>query len=301
MDLPGLSVEIEELYCEALRAAAWGIAVSLGLGLLKLLGGAFGHSFALLTDALHSLVDAAVSGTLLGALVLAQRPADKEHPYGHTRVETVAGAGAGLLLILLALGVGWRALSSVGEHREEPEPFTLLIAAAGVVIQEGLYRYTNRVARTANSTALRASAWDYRLDALGSAVVLSGVAAARWGGPDWHWADHAAAVAVAVAVLWVAGRLLVDNVNELMDRQADGELLQTVRTEALAVSGVRGVEKLRIRKTGLEHLVDIHVEVDPDQSVREGHAIAHAVKDRLIGRITTIRDVLVHIEPDPRV
>ena len=286
-----------DLYRQARRAAAWGIAVSLGLGMAKLLGGLFGHSLALVSDAVHSLVDAAISAALLGALLVAQRPADNEHPYGHARFEAVAGSGVALLLILLALGIGREALSTIGEGRTLPEAYTLAIALGGSIFQEFLYRYARRVARDTGSAALLATAWDYRLDALGSVAVVLGVALARWGGPAWYWADHAAAVVVALSVLWVGGTLLWGNIQDLMDRQADPDLLDAVRSEALSVEGVKGVETLRVRKVGLEYLVDIHVEVDPDHTVRDGHAIAHAVKDRVIGHFVPIRDVLVHVEP----
>jgi len=123
------------------------------------------------------------------------------------------------------------------------------------------------------------------------------VSLAKWGGPSWHWADHAAALLVAATVCWVGGGLLRDNIDTLMDRQAGPEVLKAVRTEAAAVPGVRAVEKLRIRKVGLEYLVDIHIEVDPDETVVEGHAIAHKVKDRLIRQVPAVRDVLVHVEP----
>ena len=142
-----------------------------------------------------------------------------------------------------------------------------------------------------------ATAWDYRLDAFGGLAVVVGVALAKWGGPSWLWADHAAALLVAATVLWIGGGLLRDNVGSLMDRQADPEVLAAVRRAALDVPGVRGVETLRARKMGLEFHVDIHIEVDPDLDVKAGHAIAHAVKDQLIGRVPAIRDVLVHIEP----
>ena len=286
-----------DLYRQARRAAAWGIAVSLGLGMAKLLGGLFGHSLALVSDAVHSLVDAAISAALLGALLVAQRPADNEHPYGHARFEAVAGSGVALLLILLALGIGREALSTIGEDRTLPEAYTLAIALGGSIFQEFLYRYARRVARDTGSAALLATAWDYRLDALGSVAVVLGVALARWGGPGWYWADHAAAAVVALSVLWVGGTLLWGNIQDLMDRQADPDLLDAVRSEALSVEGVKGVETLRVRKVGLEYLVDIHVEVDPDHTVRDGHAIAHAVKDRVIGHFVPIRDVLVHVEP----
>jgi cation diffusion facilitator family transporter len=273
--------------------------VSLSLGLTKLLGGVFGNSLALVSDAVHSLVDAAISAALLGALLVAQRPADNEHPYGHARFEAVAGSGVAVLLILLALGIGREAISTIGTNRIQPEAYTLAIAMGGAVFQEYLYRYARKVARDTGSAALLATAWDYRLDALGSVAVVLGVALARWGGPSWYWADHAAALVVALSVMWVGGTLLWGNIQDLMDRQADPELLDAVRSEALSVDGVLGVETLRVRKVGLEYLVDIHVEVDPEHSVKHGHAIAHAVKDRVIDRLVPIRDVLVHVEPSP--
>ena len=277
------------------RAAAWGIALTLGLGLVKVAGGLLGHSLALLSDAVHSLVDTAISGALLGALYVAERPADSEHPYGHGRAEAVAGAGVALILLALAAGIAWEALATLSERHPPPETFTLAVAAACAAFQEGMYRYSSRVARRTGSGALMATAWDYRLDAFGGLAVLAGVAAAKWGGLDW--ADHAAALLVAGTVFWIGGGLLRENIDTLMDRQAGTALLDAIRGEALAVPGVRGVEKLRARKAGLDYLVDIHVEVDPQESVRSGHDIAHAVKDRVIDGVGPIRDVLVHVEP----
>lgn len=287
----------ESLYRDTRRAAVWGLSVSLGLGAAKLLGGVLGNSLALVSDAAHSLVDATASLALVGALSLAQRPPDREHPYGHARVEALAGATMALVLIGLALGITWGAVVTVNAAHAPPRGFTLAIAACGALVQEGLYRYAGRVARRTGSRALLATAWDYRLDALGGLVVLAGVGLARWGGPSWKWADHAAALAVAGSILWVGGVLLWDSAQGLMDRQADPDVLDAVRREALAVPGVLGVETLRVRRAGLEYLVDIHVEVDPEQSVRSGHDIAHAVKDRVIRLAGPVRDVLVHIEP----
>lgn len=279
------------------RAAAWGIALNLGLGLAKLLGGVFGHSLALVSDAIHSLVDAAISGGLLAALLVAERPADPEHPYGHGRAEALAGSAVALLLLALAGGIAWRALSGVDARHAPPETYTLLIAACGALCQEALYRYSIRIARRTGSGALAAAAWDYRLDAFGGLAVVVGVSLAKWGGPSWLWADHVAALAIAATVFWVGGGLLLANVNDLMDRQADPVVLAAVRHEASSVDGVLGVETLRVRKAGLEYLVDIHVEVAHDETVEVGHTIAHAVKDRLIHRVKAIRDVLVHVEP----
>jgi cation diffusion facilitator family transporter len=291
--------QLDSLYRHSRQAALASLTVALGLGTAKLLGGLWGHSLALLSDAVHSLGDALASASVWGALIWAQTPADREHPYGHTRVEAVAGCNIALLLVLSALWVAWEALHTLGEPSPVPEAYTLIIALASVVLNEGLYRYSSRVARRTGSGAVLAAAWDQRLDALGSLAVLVGLALAHWGGPAWHAADHVAALVVALIIFWAGTGLFWASLQELMDRQAEPEMLAAVRHEAQTVPGVRGVEKLLVRKTGLEHLVDIHVEVDPEISVREGHAIGHAVKDRLQGRFVTVKDVLVHIEPAP--
>ena len=285
------------LYRQARQAASWGIAVSLGLGLVKLLGGVFGHSLALVSDAAHSLIDATISSALVAALVIAQRPPDREHPYGHSRFEAVAGVGVAVMLIVLALGIAHEALSSLGRPWVPPASYTIAIGLGGSMVQEILFRYARRVAVRTNSAALLATAWDYRLDSLGGVAVVVGVGLSRWGGPGWRWADPAAALFVAGAVLWIGGHLLWGNVQDLMDRQADPTLVAEVHSLAQGVDGVLGVETLRVRKVGLEYLADMHVEVDPDRSVRDGHAIAHAVKDRILAEILPIRDVLVHVEP----
>jgi cation diffusion facilitator family transporter len=288
---------LKELYRQCRRAALWGVGLGLALGALKLTGGWFGHSEALIADAVHSFGDALTAAAVWISLLWAQRPADREHPYGHTRLEAVAGSNVALLLILSGLGMGWEALTTFGEASQKPELYTLAIAAVSILLKETLYRYESNVARRTGSSAVRAAAWDHRLDALGSLAVLIGLAISIWGG--WREADHVAALAVALVVLWAGGALLWSSVQELMDRQAEPKVLDEVRREALIVPGVRGVEKVLVRKTGLEYLVDIHIEVDAEASVRDGHALGHAVKDRLMGKIATVKDVLVHIEPSP--
>jgi len=290
-------VDIHDLYSRSQRAALLGVVVALCLGAAKLVGGLAGHSVALVSDAVHSLGDALAAASVWGALLWAQRPADCEHPYGHMRAEAVAGSNVALLLVLSGLWVGWETLSTLDEFTPAPETYTLAIAGVSVVANEALYRYSRHVARKTGSRAVLAASWDQRLDALGSLAVLVGLALARWGG--WHSADHFAALAVAILILWAGGSLFWGSLHELMDRQADAEFVEMIRGEAQAVPGVKGVEKLLVRKAGLEYLVDIHIEVDPAITVRQGHAIGHAVKDRLVERVLTVKDVLVHIEPSP--
>jgi cation diffusion facilitator family transporter len=156
--------------------------VNLVLGGVKLLGGLFGHSLALVADAVHSLFDAAISVAFLLALVVAQQPADREHPYGHGRIEAVAGAGGALLLIGLAAAIACESLSTIGVRTPRPAGFALLIAGGGALLRELLYRYVSGVARRAGSTALLATAWDYRLDALGGVPCWSA----------WRWRNGSA-------------------------------------------------------------------------------------------------------------
>lgn len=286
---------ISNRYRESRRATCWGIGISLMLGGVKLLGGLFGNSLALIADAVHSLVDAAGSSALLLALIAAQRPADREHPYGHGRLEAVAGAGIALILIGLAAAIGYESAASIGVRFGRPAGFALLIAGGGAIVQELLYRYVSRVARRAGSTALLATAWDYRLDALSGLGVLVGLAMAKWAG--WHWADHLAAILVAATVFWIGGGLLWENIQSLIDRQADPQFVQRVRAAAEAVPGVLAVEKLRVRRMGIEFIAEIHVQIDGSLTVRGGHEIGHAVKDRIMRKIPSVSDVVVHVEP----
>lgn len=294
-----LSRPKRELYREAMRAAGLGLVVNGGLAAAKLVGGVIGRSFALLADAVNSLGDVVTSAAVLFALWFAQRPADREHPYGHTRAEAIAATYVGLLVLVSALWLGWEAIGRLGVAHAAPPTWTLALAGANVVIKEALYRYNVRVARRLGSSALTANAWDHRSDALCSLAVLAGLAAVRLGGPGWVWADEVAALVVVVVICASAAGLLRSSAIELMDVQAEEPLVAEVRDEARAVPGVRDVETLWLRKSGLEYLVDIHVEVDAGRTIAEGHAIGHRVKDRLLERFPALRDVLVHLEPHP--
>lgn len=290
---------VKAFYQQTRRAALAGLVITLILGASKLAGGWFGHSLALLSDSLHSFGDALSSASILVAFWWAEIPADPEHPYGHTRLESIAALIVALLLLQSGLWIGWEVVHSWEERSHLPDWYTLLIAFASVVLNVGLNRYSLWVARRTGSKSIEAQAWDQCLDILGSLVVLLSLALSFWGPPGWSQIDKIAAFAIAGLILWVGGRLLWESVQDLMDRQAEPELLDQIRQLALNIPGVQGVEKLRVRKTGLEYLVDIHVEVDPQVSVMRGHEIGHRVKDCLRARVVGIKDVLVHIEPAP--
>ncbi len=282
-----------------MRAARLGLAVNLLLGIVKLVAGFLGQSFALIADAINSLGDSLASVVVVVALWFAQRPADAEHPYGHTRAEAVAASNVALLVILSALFVGWEAIQRLNLPHHPPPVWTLWIAAANVIIKESLYRYNVRVGQRIGSTAILANAWDHRSDALCACAVLIGLGIVRWAGPAYLWADEAAALIVVAAILWSGSRLFQRSASELLDLQADQDFVQRIRQAAESVDRVSAVEKLWVRKTGLEYLADIHIQVDAQLTVEEGHRIGHLVKDQLLNQFSKLRDVLVHLEPYP--
>ncbi|MFY9254335.1 MAG: cation diffusion facilitator family transporter [Fuerstiella sp.] len=291
--------DVSELYAEVTGAAVLGLAVNLLLGVVKLIGGVIGNSFALIADAVNSIGDVVTTVVVLFALRVAQLPADAEHPYGHTRAEGIAASNVALLVIISALLVGWEAIRRFAIPHETPAVWTLWIAGANIFIKEGLYQYNVRVGKRTGSSAIIANAWDHRSDAFCALAVLIGLAAIRWGGSRFLWADEFASLVVVVAILWTGIQLFRASASELMDVQADSEFVGQIRDVALAVSGVEIVETLWVRKSGLEFFADIHIEVDEHLSVAEGHRIGHEVKDKLLADFPNLRDVLVHLEPFP--
>ncbi|MCA9110440.1 MAG: cation transporter [Planctomycetaceae bacterium] len=283
----------------ATQTAILGLLINLLLGVVKLVGGILGSSFALISDAVNSLGDVFMSLVVVYALRVAQRPPDDEHPYGHTRAEAIAGSNVALLVIVSALLVGWEAIQRINVQHDLPPVWTLWIAGANILIKEGLYRWNIRIGKRTRSSVVMASAWDHRSDAFCSLAVLIGLGIVRWGGQAWIGADEVAALVVVVAIIWSASQLFRSSASELMDVQAHDELVAQIRQAAEAVPDVREIETLWVRKSGLEYFADIHIEVDQHLTVAEGHEIGHRVKDRLLEQFSMLRDVLVHLEPYP--
>lgn len=289
---------VDELYTSARRVTAVGLVANLALGLIKLAAGIVGHSFALLSDGVHSICDSFSSVIVLASLYVAQRPADRQHPYGHTRAEAVGSLSLAWIIAFTAVLIGWEAISRFLEPHHTPEAWTIWVAIANTIVKEALYRVNLYVGQRVGSQAVVTNAWDHRIDAFCSLAVVAGVGAVRWGGEQFAWADGAAALVVVAIILWSAYDLLLTSASELLDQQADEHIVDDIRAAARQVPGVRGVEKLLVRRSGMELFADMHVEVDPILSVERGHAIGHDVKSRLLGQFTALRDVLVHLEPE---
>lgn len=273
-----------------------GLAVNALLSLVKLFAGVMGHSQALIADAVESLADVVASLVTWGALRVSARPADETHPYGHGRAEPAAA----LIIALMLFGAaGWIIIESIHQiltPHVAPAAYTLAVLVIVVVVKEAMYRRMDRAAQRGGGEVLNADAWHHRSDAITSAAAGVGILVALVGGRGYEAADDWAALIAAGVVVYNAARIGWRALDELMDRHP-AALVESISGVAGAVAGVCGIEKVLARRSGVHYWVDMHVEVDPQLSVRDAHAIAHAVKDAVRQALPQVADVLVHIEP----
>ena len=281
----------------SLRATFLGIGVNVLLVAGKLAGGILGHSHALIADAAESLADIFSSLIVWRAVVVAAEPADREHPYGHGKAEAIAAGVVSTLLLLAALGIAINAGRQLFEpRRSAPGLHALYFDRGGVGEGVGL-SLRLRQASLAESGAVKADAWHHRSDAITSLAAAIGISVCLLGGARFAYADDAAALFAAGIIGWNGWLLLRPALDELMDAAPGAGLLAQIRATAGDVAGVRAVEKCRARKTGFEYFVDMHIEVDPQITVQQGHDIAHQVKRMVREAVPAVNDVLVHVEP----
>jgi cation diffusion facilitator family transporter len=276
--------------------SAVGLAVNVGLAVIKLLAGLLGHSMALVADAVESFTDIIGSLVVWGGLQIAARPADAEHPYGHGRAEALAGMIVGLMLVGAAIGIALQSVRGILAPHPAPAAFTLAVLIGVIAVKETMFQMVRRTARQTGSSAVLADAWHHRSDALTSAAAAVGITVALVGGPAYAPADDWAALFAAGVIVMNAYRLLRVPVHDLMDREPP-HLIARVRAVALAVPGVADVEKILARKSGLRYWVDMHLEVDPEITVRHAHELAHGVKDAIRLGLPEVEEVLIHVEP----
>ena len=280
------------------RWAALGVGVNVALTLGKFVAGVLGHSYALIADAIESMIDILGSLVIWSGLKYGSRPADEDHPYGHGKAEALAALAVACMLFAAALAIAIEAVREIITPHHAPAPFTLLVLVGVVLIKETMFRVVRGVARRAGSTAIEVDAWHHRADAITSAIAFVGISVALIGGPGWEPADDWAALAAAGIIFFNAVKLFRAPFNELLDAEAT-EIIGPARGVALEVPGVRGIEKVRARQSGTRFYLDLHVEVDPALPVVEGHAIGGRVRAAVRERLPRVADVLIHIEPAP--
>lgn len=282
---------------EVRRVTFVGLGLNLVLSAVKGSAGVLASSQAMVADAVHSLSDCVTDIAVIVGANYWSAPADEQHPYGHARIQTLISFFIGLALAGVAVGIGWHAVSSMeGATARLPGWVAFWAAILSVVVKEGLYRATARVAKNVRSSALMANAWHHRSDALSSIPVAIAVPLAQWSGA-FGFADKVAAVLVCAMLLKAAWHIAWPCLQELMESSASQEVCAALTESAYTVEGVHEIHKLRTRRIGNGIMVDLHVLVDPEMSVRAGHEIAKEVRAALLQADMNVVDTLVHLEP----
>lgn len=285
----------------AVQATYFSIAGNTVLAILKWLTGYFGNSYALIADAIESTADIFSSLLVLFGIQYANKPADKNHPYGHGRAETLVTFLVVGFLIISATVIAYESIQNIGTPHELPKPFTLYVLGAIIIWKEISYRIVASKSRETHSSALKADAWHHRSDAITSVAAFIGISIALYFGKGYESADDWAALFAAGFIMYNSYLIFRPALGEFMDENIHDELIQSIRQVALTVEGVRGTEKCFIRKAGMVFHVDLHATVDAMIPVKEGHRIAHRLKDTLRKEIPQLGHVLIHIEPNPEV
>jgi cation diffusion facilitator family transporter len=279
------------------RLALIGLFVNVVLAMIKIGAGLTGHAHALIADGIESALDVAGSFVIWGGLRFAARPPDATHPYGHGKAEPLAAIFVACGVLVAAVGFAIYSTRELFVPRTAPAAFTLVVLLLVVAVKETLSRYVTKFARAIESVAIETDAMHHRTDVVTSIAALIGIAVALIGGEKWRAADNWAAIFVCLVIATMGVRLLRPALYDILDTAPRGPIISFVRASASAVPGVVDIDKCLVRKMGLEFYVDLHVGVDGNISVREGHRIAHEVKRAIQERDQRIADVLVHIEP----
>jgi cation diffusion facilitator family transporter len=274
----------------------WGIFLNVFLMAIKIISGILVKSSALIADGVHSLSDLATDFVVLIGTRLSSRPADKTHPYGHGKLETIASLIIALVLFVISLGLIWSAGISIYRHEHSfPGYPVLVVAGVSVISKEILFLITRKIARITHSTVLYANAWHHRSDSLSSVAVLLAGGASLLG---WGHADQVAAVVVGFMIIGVSGKIFFEGFLELSEHSADSESIEKVKMVLSKEKNISGWHRLRTRKMGAELCVDVHVLVDPVLSVQESHDISMKIEEEIEKELSMPVNILVHVEPD---
>ena len=279
-----------------IRIIAIGAIANLLLAALKIAGGIVGRSTAMLADGIHSLSDLLTDVIVLVTHKIGQLPADENHPYGHGRAETIGATLVGAVIIMAGFGLAYESwvIITTNAFRIPLIP-AALAAVLSIIINEILFRFTRSVGEEINSPSLVANAWHHRSDAISSIAALVGIGGAMAGYPIM---DPIAAIIVSVMIVKVGYDIAFRGLSDLMDTALSETETRRIETMINNLPGVIQTHNLRTRRIGGEVLMDVHILVDHEASVTEGHHIAENVRRELIRAMGNVQDVLVHVDTE---
>lgn len=266
------------------------------LAILKIIIGKIGYSQALIADGIHSFSDLVSDALVFFAANASVQHPDKEHPYGHQRIETIATVVIGLILFGVAAALFDEAILRLIHHTFEKPTFPVIIVAViSIVANEWLFHYSRKNGERINSNLLISNAWHKRSDVFVSIIVLISVIGSLMG---WPWLDAIGAIIIAILIIKIAIEMIWQSAQQLIDHGVDEKTLEAIKQTINSVTGVRSIHQLRTRFHGNSIFVDLHIIVDPFISVSEGHHIGEEVHSKLLLNIKNLHDVTVHIDPE---
>ena len=283
---------------EAIKASWLSIFGNALLAIAKFVTGIFGNSYALIADAIESTTDVFSSFLVLLGLKYSSRPPDENHPYGHGKAEPLMTFAVVGFLVVSATVIAYESIQHIQTQHKVPEPYTLIVLGAIVIIKEYFYRKVSKKGDETKSTSLKADAWHHRSDAITSLMAFIGISIALFMGKGYETADDWAALFASGFIIYNAYLILRPALGEVMDEHMYDDMIGEIREVSINVPGVLDTEKCNVRKTGMIYHVDLHIIVNAEISVKEGHDIAHNVKNELLAHFPEIFDVLIHVEPN---
>lgn len=282
----------------AMKVSFVSITANIFLSVFKLFAGLVAHSGAMISDAVHSASDVFSTIVVIIGIKISAKDSDKEHPYGHERLECVAAIVLATILCITGIGIGYSALENIisGKYNslEVPGMLALVAAVASIAVKEAMFWYTRLYAKKIDSSALMADAWHHRSDSLSSIGALIGISGARLGFPIL---DSIASLVICVFIAKAAYDIFKDAVKKMVDEACDEETEKQLRELALAQEGVLGIDLLRTRVFGNKIYVDIEIRADGDKPLRETHAIAEKVHDKIENNFPKVKHIMVHVNP----
>ena len=286
-----------------MRITFVGSVGNLILLLFKFVAGIWGHSSAMLADAVHSLSDFVTDVVVIVFVNISSKPKDAGHDYGHGKYETLATSIIGLALLVVGVSLFWDSLHKVfdywvlGEPLESPGWIALMAALVSILIKELLFQITYRVGKRQNSQAVIANAWHHRSDALSSIGTTLGIGGAILLGPDWHVLDPLAAMVVSVFIVKVSLVLMIPAINDLLEQSLPKEVENEILSIISENPKVKEPHNLRTRRIGNDFAIEVHIRVDGDMSVREAHALTKEIERKLYQKYGNTTHVVIHVEP----